>query len=52
MRIVWNLARYHDIRMSDATVSRILRRHGLNRLPCGTRVRKVHTKLYQNRQRP
>jgi hypothetical protein len=47
MRIVWYLARYHYIRMSDATVSRILRRHGLNRLPRGTRMRKVHTKRYQ-----
>lgn len=47
MRIVWYLARYHDIKMSDATVSRILRRHGLNRLPRGTRMRKVHTKRYQ-----
>jgi transposase len=28
MRIVWYLERYHDIRISDSTVSRILRRHG------------------------
>ena len=41
MLIVWYLGRYHDIKMSDATVSRILRRHGLNRLPRGTRMRKV-----------
>lgn len=47
MRIVWYLERYHDIRISDSTVSRILRRHGLNRLPRGTRTRKVHTKRYQ-----
>src|SRR6056297_1680872 len=47
MRIVWYLERYHDIKLSDATVSRILRRHGLNRLPRGTRMRKVHTKRYQ-----
>jgi hypothetical protein len=32
MRIVWYLARYHGIRISDATVSRILKRHGVNRL--------------------
>ena len=51
MRIVWYLERYHDIKMSDATVSRILRRHGLNRLPRGTRMRKVHTKRY-NKQVP
>jgi len=47
IRIVWYLERYHDIKMSDSTVSRILRRHGLNRLPRGTRMRKVHTKRYQ-----
>lgn len=47
MRIVWYLERYHDIKISDATVSRILRRNGLNRLPRGTRTRKVHTKRYQ-----
>jgi transposase len=47
MRIVWYLERYHGITISDATVSRILRRHGMNRLPRGTRMRKVYTKLYQ-----
>jgi transposase len=47
IRIVWYLERYHDIKMSDSTVSWILRRHGLNRLPRGTRMRKVHTKRYQ-----
>ena len=46
MRIVWYLERYHGIKMSDATLSRILRHHGLNRLPRGTRVREVHTKRY------
>ena len=49
MRIVWYLERYHDIKISNATVSRILRRHGLNRLPRGTRMRKVHTKRYLKR---
>jgi transposase InsO family protein len=47
MRIVWYLERYHDIKISDATVSRILRRNGLNRFPRGTRTWKVHTKRYQ-----
>ena len=47
MRIVWYLERCHDIKVSDATVSRILRRNGLTRLPRGTRMRKVHTKRYQ-----
>jgi transposase InsO family protein len=47
MRTVWYLERYHGINISDATVSRILRRHGMNRLPRGTHMRKVHTKQYQ-----
>jgi len=47
MRIVWHLGRYHDIKMSDATVSRSLRRYGLTRLPRGTRMRRVQTKRYQ-----
>ena len=51
IRIVWYLARYHDIKISDATVSRILKRNGMNRLPRGTRMRKVHTKRY-NKQVP
>jgi len=46
IRIVWYLERYHGIQVSDAGVCRILRRNGLNRLPCGTRMRKVHTKRY------
>jgi transposase InsO family protein len=49
MRIVWYLARYHDIKISDATVSRMLKRHGVNRLPRGTRLRKVHTTRYNKR---
>ena len=44
IRIVWYLERYHGIRVSDAGVYRILRRNGLNRLPRGTRVGKIHTK--------
>ena len=32
-RIVWYLARYQGVSVSDATVYRILRRHGLRRLP-------------------
>jgi transposase len=51
MRIVWYLARYHNIQISDATVSRMLKRNGVNRLPRGTRLRKVHTKRY-NKQVP
>ena len=33
IRIVWYLQRYHGIRTSDATVYRVCKRHGLNRLP-------------------
>ena len=33
MRIVWYLARYHDVGISDAGVYRILRRNGMSRLP-------------------
>jgi len=47
IRIVWYLARCHAITISDAGVYRILRRHGLSRLPGGTRVRKIHTQRYQ-----
>jgi transposase len=51
IRIVWYLARYHGITISDAGVTSILRRNGVGRLPRGTRVRKVHTKRY-NKQVP
>jgi transposase InsO family protein len=51
IRIVWYLERYHGIRISDAGVYRILKRNGLNRLPGGTRVRKIHTQRY-NKQVP
>lgn len=51
VRIVWYLDRYHDIRISDANVYRILRRNGMNQLPRGTRMRKIHTKRY-NQQVP
>ena len=50
-RIVWYLERYHGLRISDAGVYRILKRNGLNRLPRGTRVRKIHTMRY-NKQVP
>lgn len=35
-REVQYLARYHSIKLSDATIYRILKRNGLNRLPRGT----------------
>lgn len=33
IRIVWYLARYHGIKISDASVYRILKRNGVSRLP-------------------
>lgn len=47
IRIVWYMARYHGLSVSDASVYRTLRRHGLNRLPRNTGRRKIHTKRYQ-----
>lgn len=47
IRIVWYLARYHGIINSDSGVYRFLKRNGLNRLPRGTRIRKLLTKRYQ-----
>lgn len=47
VRIVWYLARYHEIKISDASVYRILCRHSLNRLPRNVGRRKVHTKRYE-----
>lgn len=46
IRIVWYLERYHGIKISDAGVYRILRRHGLNRLPSRVGRRAVHTHRY------
>jgi IS30 family transposase len=45
-RIMWYLERYHGIKLSDATIYRILKRNGLNKLPRGTRLRKIHIKRY------
>ncbi len=36
IRIVWYMQRYHDINIASATVSRILKRNGMSRLPRGT----------------
>ena len=49
MRIVWYLARYHDIKISDAGVYRVLKRHGLSRLPSKVGRRAVHTKRYEKK---
>ncbi len=47
IRIVWYLERYHGITMCDATVYRICRRHGLNRLPSRVGRRSVKTHRYE-----
>lgn len=43
---MWFLERYHRIKVSDVGIYRILGRQGMNRLPRGTRMRKIHTKRY------
>ena len=50
-RVMWYLARHHGIKVSDATIYRILKPNGLNRLSRGIRLRKVHTKR-SNKQVP
>ena len=47
IRIVWYLERYHGIKTSDATVYRICKRHGINRLPNRVGRRAVHTHRYE-----
>jgi len=49
IRIVWYLQRYHDIKTSDATVYRVCKRHGLNKLPHRVGRRAVHTHRYEKR---
>jgi len=45
-RIMGYVARYHSMRVSDATIYRVLKRHGVNRLPGRPGRRKIHTKRY------
>ena len=51
IRIMWYMERYHAIKISESTVTRILRRYGLRRLPQRSGRRAVHTKRY-NKQVP
>ena len=44
--IKYYLERYHGIKISEATVSRVLKAYGLNRLPKSARKRVLHTKRY------
>lgn len=46
-----DLERDHGIKISDACVYRILKRNSLGRLPRGARLRKVHTRRYQQQVR-
>ena len=48
---MWYMARYHSMRVSDATIYRVLKRHGVNRLPGRLGRRIIHTKRY-NKQVP
>ena len=45
-RIMWYMARYHQMRVSDATIYRELKRHDVNRLPGQPGRSKIHTKRY------
>ena len=45
-RITWYLERYHGISISESSVTRILVRNGVNRLPKTASRRTVHTKRY------
>jgi len=46
IRITWYLERYHNIKISESSVYRILKKEGLNRLPKTASRRTVHTKRY------
>jgi transposase len=45
-RIKWYLERYHDITVSESSVSRILKRYGVERLHKKTARRSLHSKRY------
>jgi len=46
LRIMYYLDRYHGIKISESTVSTILKAHGLSRLPKTSPRRALHTKRY------
>src|SRR5512139_1058183 len=46
LRIKYYLDRYHGIKMSESTVSRILKTHGVSRLPKTAPKRALHTQRY------
>jgi transposase len=49
LRIAYYLERYHGTKVSESTVTRILRAHGLSRLPKTAPRRAVHTKRYSKK---
>ena len=46
LRIMYYLDRYHGIKISESTVSRVLKAHGLSRLPKSAPRRALHTQRY------
>lgn len=46
LRIRYYLERYHGIKISESTVSRVLKAHGLSRLPKSAPRRALHTQRY------
>ena len=46
IRITWYLERYHEINVSESSVTRVLTKNGLNRLPKTASRRTVHSKRY------
>jgi len=49
LRIVYYLDRYHGIKISESTVSRVLRAHGVGQLPKLAPRRSIHTKRYASK---
>jgi hypothetical protein len=47
MRTMWYITRYHSLKVSDVTISRVLKRNGVSRLPINVGRRKVYTKRNQ-----
>ena len=46
LRIKYYLERYHDLKISESTVTRVLRSHGLGQLPKTAPKRALHTTRY------
>jgi transposase InsO family protein len=46
LRITYYLERYHGIKISESTVTRVLRAHGVGRLPKTAPRRAIHSKRY------